>query len=658
MNESVTQSEIEAALQRLIDQVRAPRALVLRAEERAAVLRAAERAAAQLLGEADAVLTIALAGCSGAGKSTLINALAGSTIAEASERRPCTMQIKVYHHHEVAKGGLPQDLATQAVFVAHDRPELRHKVIVDTPDLDTFATQNRAATKALLKAAGLVVYVFSPERYLEERAWSVIREERRFSACFALLNKADMVPPYAVEQIAAEICQRFADMGEPHVKILRVCAANHVPRPDDRSLMLNPIVVDEFSSLRAYIEDKLNTGDIARMRHEQHVRVIDNLCAEVERLAPQAAIDGLKELAVVATEHAHTVGERLAEELAGRLAAVEAELAPIAAMRKHQRFWGPFRTWLAATDFARFGLPQLVRRLRYVVGGGTQGGIPATILAVGATHAAEDLVRGAAQELQDLCFARHLPVDRWGAIAAEANAAALLTQAAAEIEARYEASASAMFGKSKPLIWGVSLLGSGIPAFLVAFGLIQLLRSVFGGPYTGFDILGQTLALWFFSYVVLHGLVALILAGGEAFTMRGIGAQTIHDLVKRMLEGWVAAYRAEVEADLSNLREPLETLQAVIRGTPVNRLRSAVSQTMPAVDTPPTEVQALISSTRRPAHFDQTTSAAALRSTDATETAESAVSVNPLSGNGSTGTNAAEHLRRAMQRYTAKIKSG
>src|SRR5205823_2193228 len=135
-----------------------------------------------------------LAGCSGAGKSTLINALAGATIAEAAERRPCTMQTKVYHHAAVPGGGLPGALAAEALFVAHDRPELFAKVIVDTPDLDTFATQNRAATKALLKAAGLVIYVFSPERYAEERAWSVIREEQRFSACLAVLNKADTAP--------------------------------------------------------------------------------------------------------------------------------------------------------------------------------------------------------------------------------------------------------------------------------------------------------------------------------------------------------------------------------------------------------------------------------------------------------------------------------
>jgi predicted GTPase len=120
----------------------------------------------------------------------------------------------------VPSGGLPADLAEQATFVAHARPELRQKVIVDTPDLDTFYTEHRDATRALLKAAGLVIYVFSPERYVEERAWSVIRQEQRFSACLAVLNKSDTVSPEVLQRIAGEIRQRFSETGKPDIPVL------------------------------------------------------------------------------------------------------------------------------------------------------------------------------------------------------------------------------------------------------------------------------------------------------------------------------------------------------------------------------------------------------------------------------------------------------
>src|SRR3954452_13210533 len=130
--------KVQAALDRLQGQVEAPRTLALPADDRAVLLAAVERARAQLLGPSEPVLALALAGGTGAGKSTLINALAGKAIAEASEIRPTTRQIQVYHHRDDSLGTLTADLASAAAFVEHDRPELRLKMLVDAPDLDSF----------------------------------------------------------------------------------------------------------------------------------------------------------------------------------------------------------------------------------------------------------------------------------------------------------------------------------------------------------------------------------------------------------------------------------------------------------------------------------------------------------------------------------------
>src|SRR6266850_1938702 len=195
MAEDLSRHAVETALARLLERVQTPRALLLRAEDQVVLEQAVARTRAQLLGTPEPILTVALAGGTGAGKSTVINALAGSAIAETSPRRPTTTRLHVYHHRDVASGGLPVELATEAVFVPHDHAALRSKVIVDTPDLDSFATHHRAASRALLKAAGLVLYVFSPQNYRDERTWSVLREEKRFSACAVVLNKIDLVTP-------------------------------------------------------------------------------------------------------------------------------------------------------------------------------------------------------------------------------------------------------------------------------------------------------------------------------------------------------------------------------------------------------------------------------------------------------------------------------
>ncbi len=188
-----------------------------------------------MLGPSEPVLTVALAGGTGAGKSTLINALAGHVIAEVSEIRPTTRCLRVYHHREDNLGTLTTELAGEVSFVAHDRPELRLKMLVDSPDLDSFVIRNRATTKALLKRAGLVLYIFSPERYLEERTWTVLRQETVFSACAAVLNKVDRVGSREeLEQITEDLRERFAALGLGNIRIFRVCAGRTSRTPMGR----------------------------------------------------------------------------------------------------------------------------------------------------------------------------------------------------------------------------------------------------------------------------------------------------------------------------------------------------------------------------------------------------------------------------------------
>ena len=565
MNE-VTQPDIEQALQRMLSVAEKPRALAIRPDDRATLRQAIQRTHAQLLGEADAVLTIALAGCTGSGKSTLINALAGSRIAGMSDRRPCTTRTRVYHHGEVPCGGLPGDLAEQATFVAHDRPELRQKVIVDTPDLDTFYTEHRAATRALLKAAGLVIYVFSPERYVEERAWSVIREEQRFSACLAVLNKADTVAPDVLQRIAGEIRQRFTEMGKPDIPVLCISAAHHVAEGDGRPAAADRVTLDEFLTLRAYIEHELQAGDIARMIRQQRSRVLDHLQDQAARLVPADVETKLDELASAARQRAQAAGDDLAAQLQDQLLAIEADLYPLIVVRKHQRFWGPFRTWLAVTDFLRYGLPRLVRQLRLLTLP-AQESASTRLLPAGKADLAGDRLRQQAQQLQTLCFEKGLPVERWRTITGGIDGSQVLTTVARGIEDRFEAMAAAAYRRGQALPWLISFIAWLMPAGLIVFAAYNLVRQFTEGRSAGLNVLWDFVGMLIVSYLLLHMLAGALSSGRGLLPRRGVAAQTLDEVLHRTLSDWVKTYRDDVEADMADLREPLVILRQAAEGT-------------------------------------------------------------------------------------------
>jgi energy-coupling factor transporter ATP-binding protein EcfA2 len=563
-----TTTDIEPALERLLARVRDPRALVFRKDDQSALEAAVQRARAQISGAPEPVLVVALAGGTGAGKSTLINALAGGVIAAARRKRPTTTALHVYHHRDISGGGLPNELAAKAVSAPpHDRPELRNKVLIDTPDLDSFATEHRSLTKQLLKAAGLVLYVFTPDNYEDERVWGVLREEQRFSRCAAVLNKTDRFHSLEeLEAVTEALRRKFADMGAEGIRIFRTCAGAAVPDEDGRRV--RPVLgVDDLPALRAYLERELQDSDVARMVRAQRERVVGHLRAEVDRLAPPDLPARLEKVAVFAKSRVEGAADRLIDALQARLAAVESELAPLTVLRQHERFRGPLRTWLAVADFFRFGLTGIVRG---VLRGGQRRGERSAIedLLTGvSTVAVDDVLRDEARAIQDRLFADGLPVARWSREAGRIDAARLLAETAAEIDRLFESALAHLTKRGRIVVWTASFLGGAVPAVVVVGGLYAMAEALFKGEFLGLPLLGHLLAMLVMFFLALHGISGALLPGGRKLA-RGVAPAAARTVLTRTLTRWFDAYRADLEADLADLREPLDSLMRTVTAAP------------------------------------------------------------------------------------------
>ncbi len=136
------------------------------------------------------LLIIMLMGGTGVGKSTLLNALAGRPIAPAAITRPTTRDPIVYFHHSVRPERL-DPLLQLCRWVPHDRDELRYKIIVDTPDLDSNELANRDKLEKLLPLADIVLYVGSQEKYHDRLGWELFKRHRQRRGFAFVLNKWD-----------------------------------------------------------------------------------------------------------------------------------------------------------------------------------------------------------------------------------------------------------------------------------------------------------------------------------------------------------------------------------------------------------------------------------------------------------------------------------
>jgi hypothetical protein len=332
------QAGLGACLARLDEATGAARTLGLPTADAEAV----RSEAGERLGFPAEAYVVALVGGTGVGKSSLLNALAGTSVSEASARRPTTSRAVAWIPSS-ARADLEGLLGWLGIAAAdvrvHDAPTLAGVAVLDLPDLDSIEAEHRTRVEEVLPRVDAVIWVTDPEKYSDAvlhddflRRW-VPRLDRQI----VVLNKVDRLGSDDAERVRRDLERELSlasdgrRAGRP--PIILAAARPGLDR-DGADGAANPRLDD----LRGWLDEQVEAKAVIR------ARLGTAISAAVARLAADAGIDpGAKATAILdGPERARAI-ERATDELLRvvDLPALESQAVAATRARARKRGAGP-----------------------------------------------------------------------------------------------------------------------------------------------------------------------------------------------------------------------------------------------------------------------------------------------------------------------------
>lgn len=175
---------------------------------------------------------IAIGGSTGAGKSTLINSLIGREVSSSGVRRPTTSNPIIVHNPADADyfraqtflADLPRTADPSAgqtsLVLVEDDSVVAGTAVLDCPDIDSVASDNRALAHRVLMSADLWVFVTTANRYADAAPWALLKEASRRHTSVAIV--LDRVPPEANREVRHHLSSLLSESGLANSPIFSV----------------------------------------------------------------------------------------------------------------------------------------------------------------------------------------------------------------------------------------------------------------------------------------------------------------------------------------------------------------------------------------------------------------------------------------------------
>ncbi len=151
--------------------------------------------------DAGAPLLVVVGGSTGAGKSTLVSSVLGSVVSPAGVLRPTTRWPVLVHHPDdlgwfsgdrVLPGLARVGTAAAGLRLVASDVLPQGLALLDAPDIDSVAAENRALAGQLLGAADVWLFVTTAARYADAVPWELLTTAARRSVRLAVvLDRVD-----------------------------------------------------------------------------------------------------------------------------------------------------------------------------------------------------------------------------------------------------------------------------------------------------------------------------------------------------------------------------------------------------------------------------------------------------------------------------------